>query len=362
MQSPDYTPYTKKEWLELVAHSLKEAELSGFSWKADADLNGLVFAHPDDLNGNTPPPFNREQASNSWLIGGIFQDPEAFFQSDMRGFEVIRLRSLPADPGAFNKPWPENIREIQVGPFSGEQGNEWICTVQAAGASREIQLLPGLSVCMVLPAVSAFRPEWLKDEVASGMSYCVPVIEVNKPSESMAESLAHFFGSMSSLLTDLDEKERPGFCKALRIECSPGPDWLYGLAVIRAVKLLWNNLLAAWKIAPVPCRVIGRIGLDGKADDPNQQLILAVPAAVAAISGGVESLFLESGHPGYEGQSMTTLFRNLQWILREESGLGRVQDPAAGSYAIEDMTNQLAKKAWNLMVEKELHTRKQLKS
>ncbi len=40
--------------------------------------------------------------------------------------------------------------------------------------------------------------------------------------------------------------------------------------------------------------------------------------------------------------------RNTQLVLMEESGLGRVADPAGGSWAVERMTDDLARRAWEL--------------
>ena len=40
--------------------------------------------------------------------------------------------------------------------------------------------------------------------------------------------------------------------------------------------------------------------------------------------------------------------RNIQVILNEESHLGAVCDPAAGSYAIEHLTDHLADRAWEM--------------
>jgi methylmalonyl-CoA mutase len=40
--------------------------------------------------------------------------------------------------------------------------------------------------------------------------------------------------------------------------------------------------------------------------------------------------------------------RNTHLVLQEESGLGRVVDPAAGAWAVEKLTRDLAGKAWEL--------------
>ena len=57
----------------------------------------------------------------------------------------------------------------------------------------------------------------------------------------------------------------------------------------------------------------------------------------AAIPGGL---------PGTAAGFARRIARNTQLLLLEESHLGRVLDPAAGSWFVEDLTEQLAEKAW----------------
>src|SRR5690606_18585044 len=45
------------------------------------------------------------------------------------------------------------------------------------------------------------------------------------------------------------------------------------------------------------------------------------------------------------------LARTTQLVLREEAELGQVLDPAGGSYFLEALTDQLARKAWAVMQE-----------
>ncbi len=57
----------------------------------------------------------------------------------------------------------------------------------------------------------------------------------------------------------------------------------------------------------------------------------------AAIPGGL---------PGTAASFARRIARNTQLLLLEESHLGRVLDPAGGSWFVEDLTEQLAEKAW----------------
>ncbi|HEY9487435.1 MAG TPA: methylmalonyl-CoA mutase family protein, partial [Chryseosolibacter sp.] len=68
-----------------------------------------------------------------------------------------------------------------------------------------------------------------------------------------------------------------------------------------------------------------------------------------AVLGGCDALSIEGDHP-------PSLFprwsRNVSSILREESFFSNIADPLAGAYALDAITNSIAKSAWELFQEK----------
>lgn len=84
--------------------------------------------------------------------------------------------------------------------------------------------------------------------------------------------------------------------------------------------------------------------------DPFTNLIRLTAAGFAAAAGGADAILL---HPfadalGPPDTRARRLSRNIQLILLEESRLGQVDDPAAGSWAIETLTNDLAREGWGV--------------
>jgi methylmalonyl-CoA mutase len=55
---------------------------------------------------------------------------------------------------------------------------------------------------------------------------------------------------------------------------------------------------------------------------------------------------IEGGFPGVATSFARRIARNTQLLLLEESHVGRVLDPAGGSWFVEDLTEQLAQEAW----------------
>ena len=87
--------------------------------------------------------------------------------------------------------------------------------------------------------------------------------------------------------------------------------------------------------------------------DPYTNLLRATTEAMSAIIGGVSCLTIEPFDISYKEPDAFSirLAMNIQHILKEESYLNKVQDVAAGSYYIENLTDQLAEQAWELFKE-----------
>jgi methylmalonyl-CoA mutase len=82
--------------------------------------------------------------------------------------------------------------------------------------------------------------------------------------------------------------------------------------------------------------------------DPWTNLLRATVACASSAFGGADAITV---HPftwplGRPDSFARRIARNTQIVCQEESGLGRVVDPAGGSWYIENLTNDLAKAAW----------------
>jgi len=76
---------------------------------------------------------------------------------------------------------------------------------------------------------------------------------------------------------------------------------------------------------------------------------------MSAAMGGVDSMTLLPFDETYRlpDEFSYRLSRNIQLVLQEESRLHLVNDPAAGSYYIEQITHKMADAAWKLFLEME---------
>jgi methylmalonyl-CoA mutase len=87
--------------------------------------------------------------------------------------------------------------------------------------------------------------------------------------------------------------------------------------------------------------------------DPWVNMLRTTLAAFSAGVGGADSVLVHpfdvaipGGFPGTSASFARRMARNTQLLLLEESHIGRVLDPAGGSFFVEDLTGQLAEQAW----------------
>jgi methylmalonyl-CoA mutase len=87
--------------------------------------------------------------------------------------------------------------------------------------------------------------------------------------------------------------------------------------------------------------------------DPWVNMLRTTVAAFGAGVGGADTVLVQpfdaaipGGLPGTAAGFARRIARNTQLLLLEESHLGRVLDPAAGSWFVENLTEQLAQQSW----------------
>jgi len=125
-----------------------------------------------------------------------------------------------------------------------------------------------------------------------------------------------------------------------------GSNYFFEIAKLRAARLLWAQAVAAFRpqnLDSGAMRLEVRTSrLNKSACDRYTNVLRATTEAMAAAIGGCDGLTVEAF--GFSPR----LAENIQHLIREESHLDAVADPAGGSYYIEALTDALARDAWKL--------------
>ena len=132
-------------------------------------------------------------------------------------------------------------------------------------------------------------------------------------------------------------------------------DQFMTIAKLRAARQLWARVA---EVVGEPNAAAARLhsvtSLPMMAQrDPWVNMLRTTLAAFSAGVGGADTVLVHpfdvaipGGFPGTAASFARRIARNTQLLLLEESHIGRVLDPAGGSWFVEDLTKALAEQAW----------------
>ena len=147
-------------------------------------------------------------------------------------------------------------------------------------------------------------------------------------------------------------------CKAHRVasriqlNVGVGSTYFMEIAKIRAARLLWSKIVEQYK---PECDCAYKLYINATTSswnqsvyDPYVNMLRSTTEAMSSAVAGADSIsvlpfdnaFKDADDFGYR------IARNQQLLLKEESYLDKIVDPAAGSYYIENLTNKIAQGAW----------------
>src|SRR5258706_13541910 len=136
-----------------------------------------------------------------------------------------------------------------------------------------------------------------------------------------------------------------------------GMNFYLEIAKLRAARLLWWRIMNAFG-AKNPRSMMLRThvqtsGWSLTEQDPYNNVVRTAIEAMAAVFGGTQSLHTNSFDEAIALPSdfSSRIARNTQLILQEETHIPAVVDPWAGSYLMENLTQQMADAAWKIIEE-----------
>ena len=131
------------------------------------------------------------------------------------------------------------------------------------------------------------------------------------------------------------------------------------LAKFRAARMLWAQIADKYQpIEKADCKMALHATtsrFNQTLYDAHVNLLRSQTEAMSAALAGVESLTVTPFDTPYKTPDdfSERIARNQQFLLKEESHLDKVADPAGGSYYVETLTVSLAREAWKLFLDVE---------
>ncbi|MFN0015571.1 MAG: methylmalonyl-CoA mutase family protein [Saprospiraceae bacterium] len=366
----EFQPVSKEQWLERITRDLKGKPLQDLYWHLGPNLTVDPFGHADDWPVPPAPLFSQPikweinedmgtaapaEANRLALEALAFGAESVQFDltgSDISGQVETVLSRIYLDyisvhfggPGVANGPAAvlaaiANLAEEQGVPAKNLRGSlhndpalapltDWRYLAELIQFARTA--LPGFRCLTVDGRSQNANPEHAVDELATLLGRGVQYLK---------QGAAHGL--------DLGQ-----LAAQLQFNVTVGKSYFVEIARLRAFKLLWLNVLKAWGLEPSYPIVEVRFAPEAYSDDLYTNMIRATTMAMSAVLGGADRLTVLPYETGREVLAQyprafgRRIARNVQHLLKMESGFEQIADPAAGSFYIEKLTAQLAEKAW----------------
>ena len=169
--------------------------------------------------------------------------------------------------------------------------------------------------------------------LANGLEYVKKGIEVGLKIDDFAPRLSFFWGIGMNHFTEI--------------------------AKMRAARLLWSKIIKQFNPKNKKSMALRThcqtSGWSLSENDPYNNISRTYIEAMAAVFGGTQSLHTNSLDEAIAlpSENAARIARNTQLFIQKENNICNVIDPLGGSHYIEKLTNDIAKKAWELIQEVE---------
>ena len=144
--------------------------------------------------------------------------------------------------------------------------------------------------------------------------------------------------------------------KRVKFNFGISSNYFMELAKFRAARMLWAQIVKQYNPA---CDCACKMKAHAQTSEFNQtifdahvNLLRSQTETMSAALAGVDSITTTPFDKAYKEPDdfSERIARNQQLLLKEESHLNRITDPAAGSYYIENLTVSIAKQAWEIFL------------
>lgn len=162
---------------------------------------------------------------------------------------------------------------------------------------------------------------------------------------------SEYLATLTDIGFDIDEVSH-----LLHFKFGVGSKYFLEIAKFRAARLLWKNLVDAFggDADSTECYIQAETSQWNKTlYDPYTNMLRTATEDMSAAIAGCDAITVLAYDKHFRQPTdfSKRIARNSQLILREEAHLDKVVDPAAGSYYVENLTEEIGDEAWKLFQE-----------
>lgn len=391
----EFPEVSTQEWEEVIIKDLKGADYEKkLIWKTLEGFDVKPYYRAEDLatleylNGNpAQAPFVRgyKKTTNAWdvrqdVIECDIATANAIALAGIeRGVNSLGLVAKNVKTSADMKALLKgiNLEEVKINFFKSEDYLEtlklFIEEVKSQNVDREkVKGSIDFDAYAYALANGKFYEDLSKSydrlvEIMNLVKENIPAFDVltingrafNNAGASIVQELAYTLAAANDYLYNLTQKGIPAHSVGYRtvFAFATGSNYFMEIAKLRAARLLWTKIMEQY--AP-KCETAYQLHIHTESSfynktiyDPYVNMLRTTTETMSAAIAGADSISVYPFDVAYKkaDEFSTRIATNQQILLKEESYLDKVVDPAAGSYYIESLTNAIAEKAWEMFKE-----------
>jgi len=339
----EFEVQSKADWLEKVQKDLKGRPISELNWDL-AELSFSPFYTMEDITPRSTV-LDAHKKNNAWVyiekiqVTATSKTNKAILAALDAGAEGIDI----GDVG--------NVALKELTSLLADVQCEWVTLHFSSHSEQLTQLLKNLKEIISLKGQDLSKVKVaisLIDQVSSTKFLEITTALLPYPQFTILgspgkneENVIQYLRILYSTFEKLSAKLGIEQLNKLSLSIPIGTDYFVNIAKIRAVKILWAIALASNSLDSThPMILHGDLRNNDFSDDDNTNKIKLTAQTLSAIIGGVDSLCIPpagSNNPDFQAR----ISRNISHLMKAESYMDRVKDPAAGSYFIETLTENL---------------------
>jgi methylmalonyl-CoA mutase len=365
----EFAPVRTMDWQALIARDLKDADPEKrLTWRTDEGLGVRPFYRAEDLTElacvDTLPgvfPYRRgARAIGEWQIREEIDAANAEEANRMACAAVAAGAGGIAFSG-FLVESPRELEKLLRGlaeiPVHFERAGEPMLRMlieRRNGSPYAAQISTG---CDALASME-FAAETIWAIPAGLTPFTIHGAPFAEAGATAVEEAGFALAAGVDFLAALAERgvDVNHAAAALEFSFAVGSTYFFEIAKFRAFRMLWARAVESFggTHEAARARIAARTSKWNKTlYDPHVNILRTTTEAMAAVLGGADAVTVTPFDACYKApdEASRRLARNTQLLLKHEAWLGRVADTGGGSYALETITDFLAREGWRVMQE-----------
>lgn len=337
----------KKSWLDKLLLDFKAKDASSLAWKMGKNTSFPAMFHEDDAiasgtlhNANGDPVFiaqefliTDEKINNEQILKALTHGvnaPRFIFKNETYDFSSLF----------------EGIHLEMVSPSYDFQSLACAKTFiqYLENTYDESHMLNGSVWSEAIPSAQVHA--LFKNHTFTYR--CFQLAEASTDLDAIPNMLEDLCNQLVNHLSTENNSKDAELKFAIRVGI--GHSFLIEIAKLRAIRILFANVFKAFNLSvETPVELHVHFHTYREEMISSDRMIAASTQSICAFLGNADRINVQAASSEAFQKHVA---RNVMHVLQQESHLDFVKDPTAGSYYIEELTNQLCDKTWKLLQKK----------